>query len=68
MDEQVFNKGRCEFLQEVSEINGDIRILLDALNKALQKYRSCTTPEEFEKMIDELNIDLDTMKHIEVYD
>ena len=68
MDEQIFNKQKGEFLQEVLEINDDIGILLDSLDKALQKYRSCTTPEEFEKIIDELSIDLDTMKHIEVYD
>lgn len=68
MDEQIFNKQKGEFLQEALEINNDIRILLNALGKALQKYRSCTTSEEFEKIIDELNIDLDTMKHLEVYD
>ncbi len=68
MDEQIFNKQSGEFLQEVLEINDDIGILLDSLDKALQKYRSCTTSEELKKIIDELNIDLDTMKHLEVYD
>ena len=68
MDEQIFNKQKGEFLQEVLEINDDIGILLNALDKAIQKYKSCMTSEEFEKIIDELNIDLDKMKHLEVYD
>lgn len=68
MDEQIFNKQKSEFMHDVAEIQDDIGILLDALDKALEKCRNCTTPEEFEKIIDELTIDLDTMKHLEVYD
>ena len=68
MDEQIFNKQKSEFLQEVEEIQTDVGILLDALDKAIQKYKSCTTSEELKKIIDEFIIDLDTMKHLEVYD
>lgn len=68
MNEKSFNEEKHEFLQAMRELNADVIILLDALDKALQKYKECSTPEDLEKIVEELNNDLNTMKHIEVYD
>lgn len=68
MDGRNFDEEKHELLQAMRELNADVIILLDALDKALQKYKECSTLEDLEKIVEELNNDLDTMKHIEVYD
>lgn len=68
MNEKSFNEEKHELLQAMRELNADVIILLDALDKALQKYKECSTPEDLGKIVEELNNDLNSMKHIEVYD